>query len=302
LILPNLLEEFRLFELLRPFLLLLLPWLAYLCLGEKTEAEEAPNVDLPTPFPWRNLRSRRKRYPRNYYLRKRIERRAIKRLHRDPARKWYKPSTWKWERTVPIPKPSSYAWSRRPKQKKNSRERPWPKRRRRPPPTKGVPKREDFLPRDQNEEFTSERHRMLHFSDVMYGFQYGVDLTAFVADLDPLKQFHSLVALSSTNFLTTSQKSMKDESTDVVQTAFSTTAASPVPIHLLVHNAGAYGPPEEFMSVDGMYKSQTLDDVTMERMRFSYEINTLAPLRLTKALLPNLREASQAGDEMEGSQ
>jgi NAD(P)-dependent dehydrogenase (short-subunit alcohol dehydrogenase family) len=86
---------------------------------------------------------------------------------------------------------------------------------------------------------------------------------------------------------------MKDESIDVVQTAFSTTAASPVPIHLLVHNAGAYGPPEEEgRSADGMYKSQTLDNVTMERMRFAYELNTLAPLRLTKALLPNL-EASQ---------
>ena len=92
----------------------------------------------------------------------------------------------------------------------------------------------------------------------------------------------------------------KDESTDVVQTAFSTTAASPVPIHLLVHNAGAYGPHEEGMSVDDMYKSQTLDNVTMERMRFAYELNTLAPLRLTKALLPNL-EASQHGSEKDPS-
>jgi hypothetical protein len=39
---------------------------------------------------------------------------------------------------------------------------------------------------------------MLHFSDVMYGFQHGVHLTAFVA---PLRQFRSIAALSSTNFL-----------------------------------------------------------------------------------------------------
>jgi hypothetical protein len=47
---------------------------------------------------------------------------------------------------------------------------------------------------------------MLHFSDVMYGFQYGVDLTAFVADLDPLRQFKMIASLSSSNFLKTGTK------------------------------------------------------------------------------------------------
>jgi NAD(P)-dependent dehydrogenase (short-subunit alcohol dehydrogenase family) len=41
-----------------------------------------------------------------------------------------------------------------------------------------------------------------------------------------------------------------------------------------------------------MYVSQTLDNVTPERMLYSFQLNSMAPLFVTKALLPNLRKAS----------
>lgn len=68
-----------------------------------------------------------------------------------------------------------------------------------------------------------------------------------------------------------------------------------VPIHLLIHNAGAYGPPEDYLKnddPDGLYETQTLPNITAERLRFSYNLNAVAPLMLTQALLPNLRLAA----------
>lgn len=65
-----------------------------------------------------------------------------------------------------------------------------------------------------------------------------------------------------------------------------------VPVDLLVHNAGAYGPPEK--GVESMYATQTLENITAERMRFAFELNTVAPLMLTKALVPNLEQAAAA--------
>lgn len=83
-----------------------------------------------------------------------------------------------------------------------------------------------------------------------------------------------------------------NEVTTAIQTAFQTTLSSRIPIHLLVHNAGAYGPPEPDLTGPAMYASQTLQTVTAERMRFAFELNTLAPLMITQALLPNLEEAA----------
>ena len=69
-------------------------------------------------------------------------------------------------------------------------------------------------------------------------------------------------------------------------------ALKDTPVDLLVHNAGAYGPPEK--GVDSIYATQTLANITAERMRFAFELNTIAPLILTQALLPNLEQAAAA--------
>ena len=86
----------------------------------------------------------------------------------------------------------------------------------------------------------------------------------------------------------------QDECVSKIQqhSVFSTLSESPIPIGLLIHNAGAYGPAEPFPNQHEMYASQTLQNITMDRMRGSFEVNTLGPLRVTQALLPNLRASS----------
>lgn len=71
------------------------------------------------------------------------------------------------------------------------------------------------------------------------------------------------------------------------------------PINLLIHNAGASGPPEKGVQDPSfLFESQSLANVTMDRMRFTFELNTLGPLRVTQALLPNLKKnASAARDD-----
>jgi NAD(P)-dependent dehydrogenase (short-subunit alcohol dehydrogenase family) len=43
----------------------------------------------------------------------------------------------------------------------------------------------------------------------------------------------------------------------------------------------------------GILTSETLDDLDFDRMRKQYEVNALGPLRVTKALLPNLHAGSK---------
>jgi len=74
-------------------------------------------------------------------------------------------------------------------------------------------------------------------------------------------------------------------------------ALKDVPIHLLIHNAGAYGPPSSDKD-SPIYATQTLTTITAERMRFAFELNTVAPLMLTQALVSNLEQAAAAaGDD-----
>jgi NAD(P)-dependent dehydrogenase (short-subunit alcohol dehydrogenase family) len=85
-----------------------------------------------------------------------------------------------------------------------------------------------------------------------------------------------------------------------LQSFFRSDTTDPVPIHLLIHNAGAYGPPEEsIQDYQDMYVSQSLEKVTPARVRYALELNALAPLFVTQALLSNLRAAaavSEAGN------
>jgi NAD(P)-dependent dehydrogenase (short-subunit alcohol dehydrogenase family) len=83
-----------------------------------------------------------------------------------------------------------------------------------------------------------------------------------------------------------------DDASSAVQKFFATSDARPTPIHLLVHNAGAYGPPENTDDMSAIYSAQSLQNVNAEKMRFAFELNTLAPLILTQALLPNLVAAA----------
>jgi NAD(P)-dependent dehydrogenase (short-subunit alcohol dehydrogenase family) len=84
-----------------------------------------------------------------------------------------------------------------------------------------------------------------------------------------------------------------DDVTEKLQSVFPPT----IPIDLLIHNAGAFGPPENFPDEASIYDSQTLESITMDRMRYAFELNTLGPLRVTQALLPNLKTAAAAASD-----
>ncbi|MCC4307361.1 SDR family oxidoreductase [Alcanivorax marinus] len=45
----------------------------------------------------------------------------------------------------------------------------------------------------------------------------------------------------------------------------------------------------------GMMENETLDDLNLDTMRQQFEVNTLGPLRVTHALLDNMREGSRVG-------
>ena len=83
---------------------------------------------------------------------------------------------------------------------------------------------------------------------------------------------------------------------DVTSDALGATlAASPLAgrsIGLLVNNAGGYGcAPPDGEGPMAMFAMQKLDTISMDVMRAAFELNTLGPLRVTKALLPQMADA-----------
>lgn len=85
----------------------------------------------------------------------------------------------------------------------------------------------------------------------------------------------------------------------VLKKTFGTESDTSIPIHLLVHNAGAYGPPK-YDSVEDVYGSQSFDNIDAEAMRFAFELNTVAPLLITRALAPNLVAGASSEGENPG--
>lgn len=84
---------------------------------------------------------------------------------------------------------------------------------------------------------------------------------------------------------------MKDESEDKIREIFMSDTESPVPIDLLIHYAGAYGPPDSsIVTIRDLKNSQKLENMTREKMKWVFNLHTMAPLFLTKALLPNLKK------------
>ena len=153
-----------------------------------------PPVELPPPLPGNGrCRKRRKRNVtmRQYYLMRRVRRRPVWRPLRDPIRRWLDLSTWRWRRRIPTDgwKQTPYAYSPR------SRSRSYRKRasdnnckrpRKKPKPNPKEPKWDGQC--SDEESFERLKVRFLHEPDVTYGLQYGIDLDAFVKQIDPIKQ------------------------------------------------------------------------------------------------------------------
>lgn len=85
-----------------------------------------------------------------------------------------------------------------------------------------------------------------------------------------------------------------DVSSDGVGETLKASCLKDAGIDLLVHNAGGYGPLEGFPTEADMYASQSLANVTMDRLRGALELNTLGPLRVTQALLDNLKKTPES--------
>ena len=56
-------------------------------------------------------------------------------------------------------------------------------------------------------------------------------------------------------------------------------------------------PPEEFKDPSEVYSSQSLENITPDRLLYSFQLNSAAPLFLTKCLLPHLRRATRSGGD-----
>jgi len=79
-----------------------------------------------------------------------------------------------------------------------------------------------------------------------------------------------------------------EQSYPKLQSLLKTFDTNPQPVSLLVHNAGAYGTVGDFPPEVNQMQTQSLDNINAESMIFAYRLNSVAPLLLTKALLPNL--------------
>jgi NAD(P)-dependent dehydrogenase (short-subunit alcohol dehydrogenase family) len=107
-----------------------------------------------------------------------------------------------------------------------------------------------------------------------------------------------LVALAESNkkiVLVENIDICKDDVGTALQQYFRSSEADPTPIDLLVHNAGAYGPPEG--TTPAAYSSQSLSNITPEKMTYTLQLNALGPLFITMALLPNLLAGERPPDE-----
>jgi tubulin alpha len=108
------------------------------------------------------------------------------------------------------------------------------------------------------------------------------------------------LATSTNDEIATTTKNILQvvEGVDVVSDNVGTTIrnifSNEIPIHLLIHNAGAYGPPEDSgnNNADSLYQTQTLSTITSNRLLYSYKLNAVAPLLITQALVPNLKLAA----------
>lgn len=79
-----------------------------------------------------------------------------------------------------------------------------------------------------------------------------------------------------------------DVASDDVGAALAASELAGVTIDVVVHNAGSLNGTREVPGAQVMGE-QKLDAVTMDRMRAAFEVNTLGPLRVQKALMPQMR-------------
>jgi tubulin alpha len=117
----------------------------------------------------------------------------------------------------------------------------------------------------------------------------GLELVQQLAAKDGVEKIYALCRSAKGSALKATSKVQviegidvsKDDVVEKLQAALPTGTT----IESVIHNAGSFGPPEKFDDHPTMYASQSLGGVTMDRMRYTFELNSLGPLRVTQALL-----------------
>mmetsp|Transcript_83146 Transcript_83146/g.144490 ORF Transcript_83146/g.144490 Transcript_83146/m.144490 type:complete len:254 (+) Transcript_83146:80-841(+) len=78
-----------------------------------------------------------------------------------------------------------------------------------------------------------------------------------------------------------------DIAQDSVGEVLKASALADVPIDVIVHNAGSINGSRDVKPED-MFAEQKFANISMDRMRAAFEVNTLGPLRVQQALLPQM--------------
>lgn len=134
------------------------------------------NVELPQAYPWRGCPSHRKRGPRQYHLRMRIERRGDSSTQKRKSR-----AKLEYERQVKAMKAQK---------ERNKVPEHW----------KNVSEEERL------EDYERTKSKYLHLSYIQYDLQYGIDLAQFVKAVKPEQFLRNLSVLSADSFLQTSKQ------------------------------------------------------------------------------------------------
>lgn len=144
---------------------------------------DVKDVEFQTAYPWRCMRGRkRKRNACNHCLHCPVMSRQVQCPVRNPARKWWKPTSWCWKRRTPVSHENSSGQvdsdavgkpvlRKQKGSKKKTRAQKWA----------SEPSRDEM--------FALFKHRFLHVSEIMCGLQCGVDLDDLVKSIDPVRQF-----------------------------------------------------------------------------------------------------------------
>lgn len=147
---------------------------------DKSESPRQTNVELPQAFPWRCRKARRRRGPRQYHLRMRIQRREEVRT-REKLRK----------------KRQCQREKRRREEKKRQddqnlqefqlqvKTKHWT----------------TITDEERMEDYERNKSRYLHRSFLQYDLRYGVSLDKFVESIDPLSTIRNIKEISDESFL-----------------------------------------------------------------------------------------------------
>jgi len=175
----------------------------FICEPHDETTPRAPVVELSPPVPGSGRRHTQwKRNPRQYHLMIRVRRRPVWRPKRDPVRRWTDPVTWRWRRRVPTDARNDNIPMNGYRPRKHSRKKRTSRKRSTDDDDRDTESEVQWNGESSEEErFERLKVHFIHEPDVTYGMQYGIDIDAFVKQIDPLKQYRMLKLINATGII-----------------------------------------------------------------------------------------------------